>query len=603
MPKKKVAKKESKVLNWNVWNKRKAFGLVLLGVSLPITILLLWEIWLLNHSLANLYLGDVHVGNLTREEIRVEVEPILERNKNETLRIVDGETELIEITNIGSFYSYDLPATVEKIMSHGKSGNYWEQLRSRFFALRDTYRVAPVYGFDRDGFDLFFAEKLAPFEQKVQNARYEIENGNVKVVSEADGVVAKREMVLAEIDHYLALTSSNKIFEVEFELAKPQVTAVLLEEVRGEIQNLIAGPIELTSTELFGQTFKLSPEEIYDFTRTELVDGQVVIQVDEYKVAEKTKHIAEIVNKEPLDAFFSYDGARVAEFQPAVDGTELDTKYLADEIKRVGTTDTKVKTIDLPLKRTAPAITTESVNEYGIREVVGTGKSLFTGSAPGRVHNVALASKKLNGVLIAPDEVFSMYAAVGDIEKETGFQDAFVIKNGRTIPGIGGGVCQVSTTLFRAALNAGLPIVERRPHAYRVSYYEKDSPPGLDAAIYFPSADLKFKNDTGNYLLLQTKVDTKKMTAEFNLYGVRDGRVVEISKPVLTGQMPPPPDLYVDDPNLERGKTVKDEYAAWGATVTFSRKVSRNGELVQDDVFKSSYRPWQAVFRVGTKDI
>lgn len=585
------------------WNKRKAFGLALLVVSLPIATLLAWEIWLLNRSIPNLYLGEASVGNLTREEIRNEVEPILERNKNETLRIVDGENELIEITNIGSFYSYDLAATVEKILHYGKNGNYWEQLRSRFFALRDTYRVVPVYGFDRDGFDLFFAEKLAPYEQKVQNARYEIENGNVKVVSESDGIVAKRELVLAEIDHYLALTSSNRTFEVEFELAKPQVTAVLLEAVRNEMQNLVSGPIELTSTELSGQTFKLSPEEIYEFTRTELVDGKVVIQLDEYKVAEKTKQIAELVKKEPLDAYFSYDGARVAEFQPAVYGTELDTKYLAEEIKRVGVAYAKAKSIELPLKRTSPAITTESVNEYGIREVVGTGKSLFTGSAPGRVHNVALASKKLNGVLIAPGEVFSMYAAVGDIEKETGFQDAFVIKNGRTIPGIGGGVCQVSTTLFRAALNAGLPIVERRPHAYRVSYYEKDSPPGLDAAIYFPSADLKFKNDTGNYLLLQTKVDTKKMTAEFNLYGVRDGRVVEISKPVVTGQMPPPPDLYVDDPNLERGKTVKDEYAAWGATVTFSRKVSKNGEVMMDDVFKSSYRPWQAVFRVGTKDL
>jgi vancomycin resistance protein YoaR len=369
------------------------------------------------------------------------------------------------------------------------------------------------------------------------------------------------------------------------------------------MQNLIAVPIELTSTELSGQTFKLNPEEIYGFSRVELVDGQVVIQIDEYKVAEKTKQIAEMIKKEPLDAVFSYDGTRVVEFQPAVDGMELDTKYLAEEIKRVGTTDTKVKIIELPLKRTRPAITTESVNEYGIREVVGTGRSLFTGSAPGRVHNVALASKKLNGVLIAPDEIFSMHTAVGEIEKETGFQDAFVIKNGRTIPGVGGGVCQVSTTLFRAALNAGLPIVERRPHAYRVSYYEQDSPPGLDAAVYFPSADLKFKNDTGNYLLLQTKVDTKRMAAEFNLYGVKDGRVVEISKPVITGQVPPPPDLYVEDPNLERGKTVKDEYATWGATVTFSRKVLRNGEVIMDDVFKSSYRPWQAVFRVGTKDI
>jgi vancomycin resistance protein YoaR len=170
------------------------------------------------------------------------------------------------------------------------------------------------------------------------------------------------------------------------------------------------------------------------------------------------------------------------------------------------------------------------------------------------------------------------------------------------VPGVGGGLCQVSTTLFRAVLNAGLPILERHQHAYRVYYYEQDSAPGIDAAVYFPSWDFKFKNDTGNYLLLQTKVDTKKMTAEFNLYGVKDGRSVALTKPIVSNQSPPPPELRMDDPTLARGQEKEVDHAVWGADTVFSRTVTKDGVDYLKDTFKSAYRPWQRVVMVGVKD-
>ncbi|MEK7112330.1 MAG: VanW family protein, partial [Patescibacteria group bacterium] len=144
------------------------------------------------------------------------------------------------------------------------------------------------------------------------------------------------------------------------------------------------------------------------------------------------------------------------------------------------------------------------------------------------------------------------------------------------------------------------PIIERRAHSYRVAYYEQDSLPGLDATVYDPTADLKFKNDTPAHILIQPIVDTKKATLVFEIYGTSDGRTSTISKPVVANVVPPPEDLYTDDPTLPAGKIKQIDYKAWGAKVTFNYKVERGGENIYQKTFVSNYRPWQAVYLRGT---
>jgi vancomycin resistance protein YoaR len=236
----------------------------------------------------------------------------------------------------------------------------------------------------------------------------------------------------------------------------------------------------------------------------------------------------------------------------------------------------------------------------GINELIGRGSSTFRGSISGRIYNIGLASSKFDGVLVAPGDVVSFNNIVGDISSLTGYKTAYVIKDGRTVLGDGGGVCQVSTTLFRAALDAGLPIVERRAHSYRVGYYEQDSGPGLDATVYAPTTDLKFKNDTPAYILIQTIYNAKNYSLVFEIYGTDDGRISNITKPVITSSSPPPDDLYIDDPSLPAGTIKQIDYKAWGAKTQFDYKVERNDEVLIDKTFYSNYRPWQAVFLKGT---
>lgn len=311
------------------------------------------------------------------------------------------------------------------------------------------------------------------------------------------------------------------------------------------------------------------------------------------------------VEKQPVDALFSFENGKVIAFKPSSDGQKLDRDKLDQEILGLGVTISTMHpnsvTIPIPIKTIKPKITTESVNNFGIKELIASGTSTFYHSIQSRIYNIGLAASRMNGILVAPDEVFSFNKALGDVTSLTGYQQAYVIQNGKTVLGDGGGVCQVSTTFFRALLNAGLPIVERHPHSYRVGYYEQDSPPGLDATIYYPSVDLKFRNDTEHYILIQTAIDYDNLRLTFYLYGTRDGREVSISNSVITNRTPALPPLYQDDPTLPKGVVKQVDFEAAGADVYFTREVRRNGRVVLADKFVSNYQPWQAIFLRGTQ--
>ncbi|MGB2731407.1 MAG: VanW family protein, partial [Microgenomates group bacterium] len=152
------------------------------------------------------------------------------------------------------------------------------------------------------------------------------------------------------------------------------------------------------------------------------------------------------------------------------------------------------------------------------------------------------------------------------------------------------------------ALNTGLPILNRTAHAYRVHYYENDTGPGFDATVFSPTVDLKIKNDTQAAILIQTSVDEVNRLVYFKLYGKKDGRKVEVSKAEVWDVSPPPEPSYEDDPTLQRGITKQIDFGAWGAKARFSYKVTYPTNEVKDEIFYSVYRPWKAIFMVGTKD-
>lgn len=381
--------------------------------------------------------------------------------------------------------------------------------------------------------------------------------------------------------------------------------------------------INLSAKELkFGYDADLLAEQAYSLGRSENLPSNIYYIILAYisginlpasytfdsAVLEKSvKPMAEKIDKAPVDAIFSMENGKVTEFRSHQDGEKLDIEKLEKRITEKLPLMLSLKkpttiTIEAPITIIQPKITVDNVNDMGITELVASGTSTFRGSIANRIFNINLASSRLTGILVKPGEEFSFAKALGDVSSFTGYKQAYIISGGRTVLGDGGGICQVSTTLFRALLNAGLPITERNQHAYRVSYYEQDEGPGMDAAVYIPSVDLKFKNDTEKHLLIQTIFDPVDQRLTFEIYGTKDGREVVVSKPVILSQSPAPEPLYQDDPELPKGEVKQVDFAAPGARVYFTRVVKKDGKVLHDDTFTSNYRPWQAVYLRGTKE-
>jgi vancomycin resistance protein YoaR len=325
------------------------------------------------------------------------------------------------------------------------------------------------------------------------------------------------------------------------------------------------------------------------------------------KLSKIIKPIQNQLEIKPVDALFNFENGKVVTFRFSQDGKTVDTQKLKDQVLHSLFSSLLADTpqtihIKIPLKTLQPEITDDKAGKMGIKEEIATGTSLFQHSIENRIYNISLAAARINGTLIAPGETFSFAKTVGDISVDTGYRQAYVIENGKTVLGDGGGVCQVSTTLFRAALNAGLPIVERHPHAYRVGYYEQNSGPGIDAAVYVPSVDMKFKNDTGHYILIQSYVDLQSQQLTFSLYGTKDNREVVVNQPIVTSETPAPETKYQDDPTLPKGELKQVDFSAAGANVYFTRQVKKDGKIYLSDKFVSNYRPWQAIFLRGTKE-
>jgi len=302
------------------------------------------------------------------------------------------------------------------------------------------------------------------------------------------------------------------------------------------------------------------------------------------------------------NALFKFEKGKVVDFRKESGGLKISSDQFLKEfdkaVESLKLNNTNQKVI-LNSEVIKPEIKLSDINEYGIEEFIAEGKSDFTHSIPQRVHNLTLAASKFNGVLIPKGKEFSFNEIVGDISSLTGYQPAYIIKDGKTILGDGGGVCQVSTTLFRAALNAGLPIIARTAHAYRVGYYENDSQPGFDATVYAPSVDLKIKNDTPGYILIETEIDEEKNLLYFRFYGKKDSRRVEISKATIYDVVSPLEPKYQDDPTLKKGVVKQVDFSAWGSKTLFTYKVFQGEKLVIDNKFFSNFRPWAAVFLVG----
>ena len=295
------------------------------------------------------------------------------------------------------------------------------------------------------------------------------------------------------------------------------------------------------------------------------------------------------------DARLRFDDATSAltVIHPSREGRRLNVDLTIEAVRKALATNER--TGALPIISIPPAVDSGRLNELGIRELVASGSTYFKGSSSTRVYNIEVAAEKLVGVVVPPNGVFSFNSAVEAVSGANGFEDSAIIWGDRTAVGVGGGVCQVSTTVFRAALEGGFPFLERHNHGYVVSWY---GDPGFDATIYTPYVDLRFLNDTAAHLLIQPVVNSVDGILTFRFYGTRPDRVVEIGEAVYEDIKEPGDPVYQEDASLEAGQIKQVEWAKEGLTATVIRKVTENGQTRKDPI-RSVYRPWNAMYLYG----
>ena len=295
------------------------------------------------------------------------------------------------------------------------------------------------------------------------------------------------------------------------------------------------------------------------------------------------------------DARLSFDDAsgQLSVLQPSQAGQRLNVDLTVEAVRRALATEQR--TADLPIIAVQPVVDSGRLDELGIKELIASGTTYFKGSSATRVYNIEVAAEKFVGAVIPPGGIFSFNSTIEAVSGANGFEDSAIIWGDRTAIGIGGGVCQVSTTVFRAALAAGFPLLERHNHGYVVSWYGE---PGFDATIFTPYVDFRFLNDTDAHLLVQPVVDTVDGILSFRFYGTRPDREVEISEAEYKDIKEPGDPVYKEDATLEAGQIRQVEWAKEGMTATVIRTVTENGESREDRIV-SVYRPWNAMFLYG----
>lgn len=491
---------------------------------------------------------------------------------------------------------YEVGDTVDRAIAFGRSKNIFSNFKDQLSAFILGERVPIDFTLDKEGVTAELVDSFSSLEPTR-------EKSSLSYDETADEFVLKIPKASKVIEYPKAINL------LEQKLSLLDFTSIQL--TSAEKNTDYGGQTERLEKEA-AEYLALSPLSLINEKEEWLIEKQklaALIDVTEDQAAENLKlglnkaetekflkeTISSKIDIKPQETRFQIKGGRVTEFQTGRDGIELN---IAGSIQKIENEffNNKSTRIELIVEKKPNPTAAGSTENLMIKEIIGTGHSNFAGSPKNRRINIRVGANSLNGLLIKPGETFSIMKALGKIDASNGYLEELVIKGSKTIPEFGGGLCQIGTTLFRSALASGLPINERHNHSYRVSYYE---PAGTDATLYDPSPDLKFTNDTGNYVLIQTRISGNDLY--FDLWGTKDGRIINQTYPTIYNIVKPKPTKIIETLDLPAGKKKCTEKAHNGADAYFDYKVTYPDGKSKDKRFSSHYVPWQEVCLIGVE--
>lgn len=545
---------------------------------------------------------EIELGGLTLLEAEGLLTRILTPYPGSDVTLRYGSQEwVIPSADLG--IELDARATAEAAYALGRRGTVWKDLLTQLRLYRRGMVIEPVLRYD-EGQEAYILARIArTVNQPTQEGVLRLEGLEVVDAPGQPGREMDVAASRAAMRNHLLRGDESPVELIVVEIP-PVIGDVALAAAQAQV--LLRRSVTLSFQEdTVSFELAVTPEVLADWIayRPQLDQAgkaQLNAVLDEEKVAIfVAEELAPQVFRESKDGTFRFDSATrtLTPIQVSQEGWEVNVPETTRRL--VTALQGEDEGVEISVDRLKPRVATEDADQMGIVELVAQSSTSFKGSSAARVQNIAAAASKFQGIVIPPGDVFSFNRYLGSVSEDNGFVEGLIIWGDRTAVGIGGGVCQVSTTAFRAAFFGGFPIVERWAHGYVVSWYGE---PGYDATIYEPQVDFKFRNDTAAYLLIQTDVDTQAGTLTFSFYGTRPNREVEVTDYEVENIRDAPPPVYQEDPALEPGVEKQVEWAKRGMDVTVQRVVREDGEVLREDTFVSQYQPWAAVYLVGPEE-
>ena len=551
-------------MNINFWQqlKRPAHAISLTLLFLVIGFFLTLNLLNFNRLPYGVTINDLKISGMNFDQAKKILNQQIIKFDSQKLNLVFGDKSwAFSPKELGIII--DPEATLEAAANFGHGSNLLAATAEQSTALFFGQDLSPVYFINSNRLkQTLSSSSLSLIEKAPIDAtlKYDAKEKSFAITSAETGrIINKISLVSNIIQNF---NQPNQTIYLTLAEQEPQIKEAKLEEAKNAAQLIIDNaPFALQANDYQGWLIEKNALGTWlEITAKTNQPGTPQLSLNQEKIRDYLASLAKNIDRPASNAKLTWENNEIKFVFLAQPGQKLNIEKSLQTI-----TDNILagqKNIQLVIDTTAPGISDQNIKELGLTSLLGKGESNFAGSDKNRQFNIKIGATKLNGWLIKPGEEFSFVSAVGEIDAVNGWAQGFVIKNNQTTPEYGGGICQVSTTLFRAAVKAGLKITERQAHAYPVKYY---GAPGFDATIYAPKPDLKILNNTGGHLLLQNKIEGTKLI--FEIYGMTDGREVKVKGPTVLSKSP--------DGSI---KTI------------LTQEIWRDGQLAEKNDFRSNYK-------------
>lgn len=605
-----------------------------IGLSLAVLVLAAVAALIMYQTIyaERIYLGvstmGIDLGGLTADQAKAAVVARYDRfAKTPIVLRYQGREWKATPTDLGMRVRVD--DTIARALAAGREGNVFDRLGGQLASLRIGSAVAqPVLEVDAAKRSAFLAQVAKEIDQTAVSAEVQIKPGPQVVIQK--GKTGQRLNV--DATGKLIDQSISSLAGVSVDLVVDQVpsglTDVGLAPVKAQAEKMVSAPVVLKFGDRSWSIARQQIASLIVLKEDQVASGgkQVTVAIDEVGLTKIVAGIAADVNLAALNARFDYTGGQLKSIGSGADGRQVDNPATVAAIKAALAKDDR--TLSLPVVTIKPKVGPGDAGKLGVQDLIQQASTPYNVGTAERQFNIELAASRLNGVVLAPGDVFSFNREVGEVSykkiiwppgastEPVGYKQGFAITQNeqgqaQTIPSEGGGICQVATTLFQSAFWAGYQIVERNWHLYWIPRYGE--PPtgiqGLDATIdqayddsgkLINSVDLKFKNNTDNYLLIQARTDKRNLT--FQLYGVKPKWQVKVQPPKIENVVKTDATMIRQpEPSFAPGFEMQVESAQDGFQATIVRTVLQDGKVLEDHSFVSVYQPAHNVTLYGPK--